>query len=114
MRQRSLQSSVFKREHPALQNMKILYFFPYGSFLLSWIRIHIRIQNIDPDPATQINADLCESVSTTLVLDPDSLNLDKNILLNPNPDPHVECGSGSGTRRAKMTHSRFEVLDVLF
>jgi hypothetical protein len=38
------------------------------------------------------------------------------------PDPHTNCGSGSGSRRAKMTpkidkrteFSSFEVLDVLF
>jgi hypothetical protein len=35
------------------------------------------------------------------------------------PDPHWEYGSGSGSRRAKITHkseenSSFEVLDVLF
>jgi hypothetical protein len=30
------------------------------------------------------------------------LYLDKIILLNSNPDPYFECGSGS--RRAKMTH----------
>jgi hypothetical protein len=34
-------------------------------------------------------------------------------------DPHWEYGSGSGSRRAKMTHkseenTSFEVLDVLF
>ncbi len=57
------------------------------------------IQNVDPDldPATQINADPCESGSTTLVSDPDSLNPDKIILLiririhilnaDPDPDP---------------------------
>jgi hypothetical protein len=28
----------------------------------------------------------------------------ENILLNLNPDPNVECGSGSGPRRAKMPH----------
>ena len=51
----------------------------------------------DPDPATQINADPCESGSTTLVSDPDSLNPDTIILLiririhilnaDPDPDP---------------------------
>jgi hypothetical protein len=38
------------------------------------------------------------------------------------PDPHTNCGSGSRSRRAKMTEknrkrtefSSFEVLDVLF
>jgi hypothetical protein len=50
--------SALKKEHPALQNMKILYFFYFcGSFLPSWIRIRIRNLNKDPDPATQINAD---------------------------------------------------------
>jgi hypothetical protein len=47
---------LFKREHPALKNMKILYFFYFcGPFLPSWIRI--RNLNADPGPATQINAD---------------------------------------------------------
>jgi hypothetical protein len=50
--------SALKKEYPALQNMKILYFFYFcGSFLPSWIRIHILNLNADPDPATQINAD---------------------------------------------------------
>jgi hypothetical protein len=38
------------------------------------------------------------------------------------PDPHTNCGSGTGSRRAKITKkiekrtefSSFEVLDVLF
>jgi hypothetical protein len=44
-------SSAIKREHPALQNMKILYFFLY------WWAIFALL---DPDPATQINADPCD------------------------------------------------------
>ncbi len=43
--------STLKREHPALQNMKILYF-----FLFLWVIF--ALLNPDPDPATQINADL--------------------------------------------------------
>jgi hypothetical protein len=59
--------SALKKEHPALPNMKILYFFYFcGSFLPSWIRIRIRNLNADPDPATQINADPCGSGSETL------------------------------------------------
>ncbi len=53
-------ASVLKREHPALQKMKILSFsFFLGSFLPSWIRIQIRnlYADVDPDPAPQINAD---------------------------------------------------------
>jgi hypothetical protein len=50
------------QKHPSLQNMKILYFYIFvGHFCPpGWIRIQIRIQNVDPypDPATQINADL--------------------------------------------------------
>ncbi len=43
-----------KREHPALQNMKLLNFFYFcGSFLPSWIRI--RIPNTDPDSLTWLN-----------------------------------------------------------
>jgi hypothetical protein len=38
--------SALKRENPALQKMKILYFFLWIIFAL-----------LDPDPATQINAD---------------------------------------------------------
>jgi hypothetical protein len=70
---------LFKRERSKKlkKNMKIVNFFLYriyASFLPSWIRIWIRIQNADPDPATQIadpdpatqiNADPCGSKSTT-------------------------------------------------
>jgi hypothetical protein len=50
--------SALKREHPALQKMKILSFFYFlGSFLPSWSRIRIRNLYADPDPAAQINAD---------------------------------------------------------
>jgi hypothetical protein len=48
--------STLKREHPALQKMKILSFFLFfGVFLPS--RIRIRNLYADPDPASQINAD---------------------------------------------------------
>ncbi len=58
---KSLQPS--KKEHPALQNMKILYFFYFcGTFLPSWIRIWIqqlkfmRIHAVpDPQPWSRIN-----------------------------------------------------------
>jgi hypothetical protein len=42
------EGETLKREHPALQSMKFLYFFPFlcTSFDL-----------LDPDPATQINLD---------------------------------------------------------
>jgi hypothetical protein len=46
---RSLHPS--KIEHPALQNIKILYF-----FLFLWVII--ALLDPDSDPATQINADL--------------------------------------------------------
>jgi hypothetical protein len=50
--------SALKREHPALQKIKILsFFYFFGSFLPSWIRIRIRNLYADPDPAAQINAD---------------------------------------------------------
>jgi len=42
-------SSTLKHEN------SILFFYICGSFFPSWIRI--RIQNADPDPATEINAD---------------------------------------------------------
>jgi hypothetical protein len=42
--------SGLKREHPAIQNMKILYF-----FLCMWVIF--ALLDPDPDPATQINAD---------------------------------------------------------
>jgi len=61
--------SALKREHPALQKMKILSFFLYfGSFSPSWIRIRIRNLYADPDtdPTAQINADPCGSGSETL------------------------------------------------
>jgi hypothetical protein len=48
--------SVLKREHPALQNMKILDF-----FLFLWVIF--ALLDPDPDPATQINADPCGSGS---------------------------------------------------
>jgi hypothetical protein len=48
--------SALKREHPALQNMKILYF-----FLFLWVIF--ALLDPDPDPATQINADPCGSGS---------------------------------------------------
>ncbi len=52
--------SALKREHPALQNMKFRNFVYFcGPFLLSWIRIRIRIPNTDPDPhqLTRLNSD---------------------------------------------------------
>ncbi len=42
--------SALKREHPALQNMKILYFFQFLWVIFAPL-------DPDPDPATQINAD---------------------------------------------------------
>ncbi len=40
---------ALKREHPALENMKFLYFFYFcGSFLLFWNRFQIP----NPDPLT--------------------------------------------------------------
>jgi hypothetical protein len=53
--------SALKREHPAFQNMKILYFFLYLWVILALL-------DPDPDLATQINADQCGSGATTLVL----------------------------------------------
>ncbi len=44
-----------KRGHPTLQNMNFFYF--WGSFLPSWIRIRIRIQITDPDPMVRLNTD---------------------------------------------------------
>jgi len=59
--------SALKRETPVNKNMKILDFFYFcGSFLAAWIRIRISNLNVDPDPATQINADPCGSGSETL------------------------------------------------
>jgi hypothetical protein len=56
--------SALKKEHPALQNMKILHFSYFcESFFPSWIRIRNLNANPDPDPATQINADPCGSGS---------------------------------------------------
>ncbi len=52
--------SALKREHPALINMNILYF-----FLFLWEIF--ALLDPDPDPATQINADPCGSGSTTLL-----------------------------------------------
>jgi hypothetical protein len=43
-----LQETALKREYPALQNMKFLYFFGGSLALL----------DPDPEPATQINADV--------------------------------------------------------
>jgi hypothetical protein len=53
--------SALKREHPALQNMKFLYFFQF-----MWVIFAL----LDPDPnqTTQINVDPCGSGSETLVL----------------------------------------------
>jgi hypothetical protein len=63
--------SALKREHPVLKSIKILDFFFYFcvSFLPSWIRFRICNLNADPDPdpATQINADLFGSRFETLV-----------------------------------------------
>jgi hypothetical protein len=48
--------SALKNEQPALQHIKISYFFYFcGLFLPSWIRI--RIPNTDPDPLTRLNTD---------------------------------------------------------
>ncbi len=45
-------SSALKREHPALQKMKLINFFYFsGSFSPSWIRIRIA----NPDPGTPLN-----------------------------------------------------------
>ncbi len=41
-------TSALKREHPALQNMKILYFFQFF-----WVIFAL----LDPDPETQIYPD---------------------------------------------------------
>jgi hypothetical protein len=51
--------TALKREHPALQNMKFLYFYLFLCVIFAIL---------DPDPATQINADPCGSGSKTLVL----------------------------------------------
>jgi hypothetical protein len=73
--------SALKREHPALQKMKILSFFLFFflTFLPSWIRI--RNLYADPDPAAQINADPdpkpCNSIA------------DPNPYACPDPDPFV-------------------------
>ncbi len=50
---RSLQPT--KKEHPALQNMKFLYFFLFcWSYLHSWIRIHqLKLMRIHADPDLQ-------------------------------------------------------------
>jgi hypothetical protein len=50
--------SALKREHPVLKNMKILDF-----FLFLWVIFAL----LDPDPATQNNADPCGSGSETLL-----------------------------------------------
>ncbi len=42
--------SALKKEHPALQNMKILYFFLH-------VKVIFALLDPDPDPATQLNAD---------------------------------------------------------
>jgi hypothetical protein len=46
--------SALKREHPAFQNMTILYFFLFLCVIFALL-------DPDPDPATQINADPCGS-----------------------------------------------------
>jgi hypothetical protein len=51
--------TALKREHPAIQNIKFLNF-----FLLLWVIF--ALLDLDPDPATQINADPCGSGSATL------------------------------------------------
>jgi hypothetical protein len=57
--------SALKREHPALQNMKIMIFFYFcGSFLPSWIRIRIQQLKLmrihaDPDPDTDPDPKPC-------------------------------------------------------
>jgi hypothetical protein len=55
-------SATLNKEHPALQNMKILYFFYICTVC------HFALLDPDPDPATQINADPCGSGSTTLLI----------------------------------------------
>jgi hypothetical protein len=57
-----MDAQALKREHSALQNMKLLYF-----FLCLWVIF--ALLDPDPDPATQINAESCGSGSgsTTLV-----------------------------------------------
>jgi hypothetical protein len=51
--------SSVKRKHPALRNMKFLYF-----FLFLWVIF--ALLDPDPDPAAQIKADPCGSGSETL------------------------------------------------
>jgi hypothetical protein len=58
-RKRKLQEkpSALDLEHAALQNMEFLYFFLIcGSFLPSWFRIRICVQNAGPDPATLLSS----------------------------------------------------------
>ena len=106
---RSLQPSKDNIQH--FKTWKFYsFFYICGSFLPFWIWIRILIQNVDPDPdpATQINADPCESGSTTLVSDPDSLNPDHWIRIK------LFCWSESGStfwmriririQEGKMTH----------
>ena len=48
MHKQQKKPSGLKREHPALQNMEILYFFLY---------LRVIFALLDPDPGTQINDD---------------------------------------------------------
>jgi len=48
-----------QREHPAIQNIKFLYFFLFLWVIFALLRIRIWNADLDPDPATQINADPC-------------------------------------------------------
>ncbi len=45
-------ASALKREHLAPQNIEFLYF-----FLFLWVRFALLDPGLDPDSATQINAD---------------------------------------------------------
>jgi hypothetical protein len=45
--------SALKREHPALKNMKFLYFF----LLLLWVIFALLDPDTDPDPLTRLNPD---------------------------------------------------------
>jgi hypothetical protein len=115
--------SALYREQPALQNMKILYFFPdLWVILPSWIRI--RIQNVDPDSDQQNNFiriqwiwiwnQGCGSGFAWIRINLSAWIRIQIHILNENPDPDPEGQKWPATIEKRIEFSCFEVLYVLF
>jgi hypothetical protein len=62
-------------------------------------------RELDPDPDPIVRgADPGIRIRINMSRIPNTAFRDPFELLDPDPDPHFECGSRSGSRRAKLTH----------